>query len=66
MKAVSEIAQRPLESRKKKKRMKIFAIGDLHLALDPRLEKPMDIFGGGLDRSHRKTVSELERNGDSR
>lgn len=27
--------------------MKIFAIGDLHLALDPRLEKPMDIFGEG-------------------
>ena len=27
--------------------MKIFAIGDLHLSFDPRLEKPMDIFGGG-------------------
>ncbi len=27
--------------------MKLFAIGDLHLSLDPRLEKPMDIFGGG-------------------
>lgn len=27
--------------------MKLFAIGDLHLSFDPRLEKPMDIFGGG-------------------
>ena len=25
--------------------MSIFAIGDLHLAMDPRVEKPMDIFG---------------------
>jgi len=25
--------------------MKIFAIGDLHLSLDPRIEKPMDVFG---------------------
>lgn len=26
--------------------MRIFAIGDLHLSLDDRVEKPMDIFGG--------------------
>ena len=25
--------------------MKIFAIGDLHLSFDKRVEKPMDIFG---------------------
>lgn len=27
--------------------MKIFAIGDPHLSFDPRVEKPMDVFGGG-------------------
>ena len=26
--------------------MRIWAIGDLHLSMDPRVEKPMDIFGG--------------------
>ena len=26
--------------------MKIFAFGDPHLSMDPRIEKPMDIFGG--------------------
>ncbi|MGL4484071.1 MAG: metallophosphoesterase, partial [Anaerovoracaceae bacterium] len=26
--------------------MKIFAIADLHLSFDPRVEKPMDDFGG--------------------
>ncbi len=26
--------------------MNIWAIGDLHLSFDPRIEKPMDIFGG--------------------
>lgn len=26
--------------------MRIWAIGDLHLSFDPRIEKPMDIFGG--------------------
>lgn len=25
--------------------MRIFAVGDLHLSFDPRIEKPMDIFG---------------------
>ena len=25
--------------------MKIYVIGDLHLALDPRIDKPMDVFG---------------------
>ncbi len=25
--------------------MKLFAIGDLHLSMDPKVEKPMDIFG---------------------
>ncbi|MDD5922671.1 MAG: metallophosphoesterase [Eubacteriales bacterium] len=25
--------------------MKIFAIGDLHLSFDPRVDKPMDVFG---------------------
>ncbi|MEG0157469.1 MAG: serine/threonine protein phosphatase, partial [Anaerovoracaceae bacterium] len=25
--------------------MSIFAIGDLHLSMDPRIKKPMDIFG---------------------
>ena len=25
--------------------MSIYAIGDLHLAFDPRIEKPMDVFG---------------------
>jgi predicted phosphohydrolase len=27
--------------------LSIFAIGDLHLSTDPRIEKPMDIFGEG-------------------
>ena len=26
--------------------MRIWTIGDLHLSMDPRIEKPMDIFGG--------------------
>ena len=29
--------------------MKIFAIADLHLALDERIDKPMDIFGAGWE-----------------
>ena len=29
--------------------MKIFAIGDTHLSLDPRIDKPMDIFGKGWE-----------------
>ncbi len=32
--------------------MKIFAIGDLHLSLDERIEKPMDIFGSRWVNHH--------------
>lgn len=37
--------------------MSIFAIGDLHLAMDPRIEKPMDIFGD-LWTDHASRVKE--------
>lgn len=38
--------------------MRIWAIGDLHLALDPRIEKPMDIFGGSWV-DHDKRLKEI-------
>lgn len=34
--------------------MKIYAIGDLHLSFDPRIEKPMDIFGPRWERHYEK------------
>ena len=34
--------------------MNIWAIGDLHLSFDPRVEKPMDIFGGSWVGHERK------------
>ncbi|MBQ6663349.1 MAG: metallophosphoesterase [Firmicutes bacterium] len=37
--------------------MAIFAIGDLHLAIDERIEKPMDVFGP-VWADHDKRVSE--------
>ncbi|MEG0392793.1 MAG: metallophosphoesterase, partial [Anaerovoracaceae bacterium] len=43
--------------------MSIFAIGDLHLSMDPRIKKPMDIFGDRwanhsqrLEKAWRETV----------
>ena len=38
--------------------MKIWAIGDLHLSFDPRIEKPMDIFGGSWV-GHEKRLHEI-------
>ncbi len=38
--------------------MNIWAIGDLHLSLDPRVEKPMDIFGGSWV-GHEKRLKEI-------
>lgn len=37
--------------------MSIYAIGDLHLSLDPRIDKPMDIFGPNW-RTHHLQVQE--------
>ncbi len=37
--------------------MSIYAIGDLHLSLDPRIDKPMDIFGPNW-RAHHLQVQE--------
>lgn len=34
--------------------MRIYAIGDLHLSFDPRIEKPMDIFGARWERHYEK------------
>lgn len=41
--------------------MKIWAIGDLHLSMDPRVEKPMDIFGGSWVNHHEKLKTIWER-----
>ena len=38
--------------------MNIWAIGDLHLSFDPRIEKPMDIFGGSWV-DHEKRLKEV-------
>ncbi len=38
--------------------MNIWAIGDLHLSRDPRIEKPMDIFGGSWV-DHDKKLKEI-------
>ena len=38
--------------------MNVWAIGDLHLSLDPRIEKPMDIFGGSWV-GHDKKLKEI-------
>lgn len=38
--------------------MKIFAIGDLHLSMDPRIEKPMDIFGSRW-QNHAEKVADF-------
>ncbi|MBR3719680.1 MAG: metallophosphoesterase [Firmicutes bacterium] len=38
--------------------MNVWAIGDLHLSFDPRIEKPMDIFGGSWV-GHDKKVKEI-------
>ena len=37
--------------------MAIYAIGDLHLSLDPRIEKPMDVFGPSW-RNHSERLEE--------
>ena len=37
--------------------MNIWAIGDLHLSFDPRIEKPMDIFGGSWVGHEEKTLA---------
>ncbi len=37
--------------------MSIFAIGDLHLSLDERIEKPMDVFGTAWE-NHQEKVKE--------
>lgn len=37
--------------------MSIYAIGDLHLSLDERIEKPMDVFGSAWD-NHQEKVRE--------
>lgn len=36
--------------------MKVFAIGDLHLSFDERIEKPMDIFGNSWVNHHEKIM----------
>ena len=40
--------------------MKIYAIGDTHLSLDPRIEKPMDIFGSRWVNHHIKLKENWE------
>ena len=40
--------------------MKIFAIGDLHLSLDERIEKPMDIFGSRWANHHNRIKEHWE------
>ncbi|MBR5315720.1 MAG: metallophosphoesterase [Firmicutes bacterium] len=40
--------------------MKIFAIGDLHLSLDERIEKPMDIFGSRWANHHTRIKEHWE------
>lgn len=41
--------------------MSIFAIGDLHLSTDPRISKPMDIFGEGwVDHAERLKKNWIE------
>lgn len=41
--------------------MKIFAIGDLHLSFDERIEKPMDIFGSRWVNHHERVKEHWER-----
>ena len=42
--------------------MKIFAIGDLHLSFDEKVQKPMDVFGGEwVDHAHRLKKNWLEK-----
>ena len=40
--------------------MKVFAIGDLHLSLDERIEKPMDIFGSRWVNHHERVKEHWE------
>ena len=40
--------------------MKVFAIGDLHLSLDERIEKPMDIFGARWVNHHERVKEHWE------
>lgn len=40
--------------------MKVFAIGDLHLSLDERIEKPMDIFGSRWVNHHERVKDHWE------
>lgn len=40
--------------------MKIFAIGDLHLSFDKRIEKPMDIFGKRWANHHERVKEQWE------
>ncbi|MFQ9894348.1 MAG: metallophosphoesterase [Emergencia sp.] len=41
--------------------MKIFAIGDLHLSFDKRIEKPMDIFGPRWVNHHERVKAQWEQ-----
>lgn len=41
--------------------MNIYAIGDLHLSFDPRIEKPMDIFGSRWERHYEKVEEHWKR-----
>lgn len=41
--------------------MRIWAIGDLHLSMDPQVEKPMDIFGGSWINHHEKLKMNWEK-----
>ena len=40
--------------------MRVFAIGDLHLSLDERIEKPMDIFGSRWVNHHERVKEHWE------
>ena len=40
--------------------MNIFAIGDLHLSFDERIQKPMDIFGPSWVNHHEKVRKNWE------
>ena len=40
--------------------MKIYAIGDLHLSLNPGVDKPMDVFGIGWENHHERLKQNWE------
>ena len=41
--------------------MKVFAIGDLHLSFDERIEKPMDVFGPRWINHHQRVKENWEK-----